>query len=191
MRPFVLIVALCALSPLLHADGELPVLLTAADKTRLEGLDATRSDALAAARAGGGASEMAELEAALAGDVLPFDEHFDPTGEWRCRVIKAGGTVPLVVYRWFRCRIGDDGAGWMLQKLAGSQRTQGRFYTQDDTHLVYVGTGFMAGEVAGTYGSDAARDQVAVVTRRASNRLVLEFPRPAVESLLDVMVVER
>jgi len=191
MRLLVLAVLLSCAPSLLRADGELPTLLTPADKTRLEGLGAIRQDALAAARAGGSPDDVAVLDAALAGDALPFDEHLDPTGEWRCRVIKAGGTVPLVVYGWFRCRISDDGAGWMLQKLSGSQRTQGRFYTQDDTRLVYLGSGYMAGEAAGTYGKDAARDQVAIATRRSAKRLVLEFPQPAVESLLDVMVLER
>jgi hypothetical protein len=191
MRSLVMAVLLLCVSPLLRADGELPSLLTSADKTRLSGLDATREEALAAARSGGDAADVAVLDAALAGDPLPFDERFDPAGEWRCRVIKTGGTVPLVVYGWFRCRISDDGAGWMLQKLSGSQRTQGRFYTQDDTRLVYVGTGYIAGETPAKYGKDAARDQVAIATRRAANRLVLEFPRPAVESLLDVMVLER
>jgi hypothetical protein len=32
---------------------------------------------------------------------------------------------------------------------------------------------------------------VAVATRRAAGRIVLEFPQPAVESVLDVMVLER
>lgn len=191
IRPLVIALLLVCVSPLLRADGELPTLLTPADKSRLDGLAATREEALAAARSGGDAADVAVLDAALAGDVLPFDEHFDPTGEWRCRVIKSGGTLPLVVYGWFRCRISDDGAGWMLQKVSGSQRTQGRFYTQDDAHLVYVGTGYIAGKTPSRYGSDAARDQVAIATRRAANRLVLEFPRPAVESLLDVMVLER
>ncbi len=191
MRALVMAVLLISMSPLLRADGELPSLLTPADKTRLDGLNATRGEALAAARAGGDAADVAVLDAALAGDPLPFDERFDPTGEWRCRVIKTGGTVPLVAYGWFRCRISDDGAGWVLQKLSGSQRTQGRFYTQDDARLVYVGTGYMTGEAPGNDGKDAARDQVAIATRRAEKRLVLEFPRPAVESVLDVMVLER
>jgi hypothetical protein len=191
MRSLMMAVLLFCVSPLLRADGELPSLLTSADKTRLDGLAATREEALAAARAGGEAGDVGVIDAALAGDALPFDERFDPTGEWRCRVIKTGGTVPLVVYGWFRCRISDDGAGWMLQKLSGSQRTQGRFYTQSDTQLVYVGTGFIAGQPAGRYGQDASRDQVAVATRRAAGRIVLEFPQPAVESVLDVMVLER
>ena len=191
MRALVMAVLLVCMSPLLRADGALASLLTPADRTRLDGLGATRGEALAAARAGGDAADIAVLDAALTAESLPFDERFDPTGDWRCRVIKTGGTLPLVVYGWFRCRISDDGAGWMLQKVSGSQRTQGRFYTQDDAHLVYVGVGFVAGESPGKYGKDAARDQVAIATRRAEKRLVLEVPRPAVESLLDVMVLER
>lgn len=191
MRSLVLAALLCFFAPLLRADGELPSLLQPADKARLDAFSATRSEALAAARAGGSAADVAELDAALAGELLPFDQNFDPTGEWRCRVLKTGGVLPLVVYSWFRCRITDDGAGWTLQKLTGSQRTQGRFYTQDETHLVYVGASHLAGEAVGRYGVDASRDQVAVATRTAPDRMVLVFPKPAVESLLDVMVLER
>ena len=54
------------------------------------------------------------------------------TGNWQCRTIKAGGISPLVVYDWFKCRVTDDGSGWMLEKISGSQRTKGRFFTDND-----------------------------------------------------------
>jgi len=110
------------------ADGELPGLLTAVDKARLAAFDETKSQALAEARAKGEAADVKVLDEALAGKPLNLASGFDAEGPWRCRVIKAGGPVPLVVYSWFKCRISDDGSGWYLRKLSGSQLTEGRFY---------------------------------------------------------------
>lgn len=64
---------------------------------------------------------------------------FDPTGDWRCRTLKLGKSAGLVVYGWFRCRIVDDGAGWRLDKLNGSQRVSGRFYDDGDTRMILAG----------------------------------------------------
>ena len=83
----------------------------------------------------------------------------------------------------------------VLMPVAGdptiSFSVQFKVGSQDDTHLVYVGASHFVGEAVGRYGADASRDQVAVATRRAPGRIVLEFPRPVVESVLDVMVLER
>ena len=47
---------------------------------------------------------------------------------------------PLVVYDWFKCRVTDDGSGWMLEKTSGSQRTKGRFFDDGDKRLTYLGS---------------------------------------------------
>ena len=101
------------------------------------------------------------------------------------------GQLPLVVYGWFKCRISDDGAGWMLEKLTGSQRTTGRFYTLSATRLAYLGAGYVEGEKPRAYGEDPKENQVALVERRAKNRIILLFPAPQYESKLDVLVLER
>jgi Domain of unknown function (DUF4893) len=62
------------------------------------------------------------------------------------RTIKAGGPSPLVIYGWFKCRVTDDGSGWMLERIGGSQRTKGRLYTDNDKRLTYLGSFLVAGE---------------------------------------------
>ena len=193
MRRIILAVfmSLCAIS-IAQADGELDKRLTSFDKDRLARFDAIEKEALAEARAGGSKEDVAVLDAALAGPPLPLAEGYDPTGEWKCRTIKAGGSsVPLVVYGWFKCRISDDGAGWMLEKLTGSQRTKGMFYTLSATRLAYLGAGYVNGEAPRRYGQDAKENQVAIAERRAKNRIILLFPAPQYESKLDVLVLER
>jgi Domain of unknown function (DUF4893) len=108
-------------------------------------------------------------------------------------VIKAGGdpSLPLVVYGWFKCRITDDGSGWFVEKISGSQRTTGRLYTKSATELVFVGAGHVNDDPPRRYGDDSQQNMVAIVTRRGENRLVFMFPEPVVESKLDVMVMER
>ena len=186
-----LLVSLSAIS-IAKADGELDKRLTSFDKDRLARFDAILGEAVAEAMAKGAKEDAAILTAALAGTPLPLAEGFDPVGGWRCRTIKAGGTsVPLVVYGWFKCRISDDGAGWKLEKLTGSQRTTGRFYTLSATRLAYLGAGYVNGEKPRAYGDDPKENQVAVVERRAKNRIILLFPAPQYELKLDVLVLER
>jgi hypothetical protein len=176
---------------LAHADGALDKRLTAFDKDRLARFDAIMAEALAEARAGGSPEDLQVLEAALSGPALPLAEGFDPTGDWKCRTIKVGGGLPLTVYGWFKCRISDDGAGWMLEKLTGSQRTKGMFYTLSASRLAYAGAGYVADEKPRIYGEDAQSNQVAFAERRAENRIILLFPAPQYESKLDVLVLER
>ena len=185
------VMALVATATLARADGVLDKRLTPFDKERLAAVDTTVAAALAEARAGGAPEDVAILDAALAGTPLPLDGAYDPNGDWKCRTIKAGGTLPLTVYPWFACRISEDGAGWQLEKLTGSQRTKGSFYTLSATRLAYLGAFYVNGEKPGSYGKDPKQDQVAIVERRAENRLVFLFPAPHYESKLDILVMER
>jgi hypothetical protein len=185
------LIALAAATSIAQADGVLDKRLTPLDKERLAKLDATVTSALAEARAGGSREDVAILDAALAGTPLPLAEGYDPNGAWKCRTIKAGGSLPLTVYPWFACRISEDGAGWQLEKLTGSQRTRGMFYTLSATRLAYLGSFYVNGETPRAYGKDPKSDQVAVVERRGKNRLVFLFPAPYYESKLDILVMER
>jgi Domain of unknown function (DUF4893) len=184
--------AIVSLSLPAHADGELDKLLTAADKARLANFQKTEAEALQQALRGA-PDDIEILTDALDGKPLPMDGDFDPIGNWRCRVIKAGSEdlLPLVVYGWFKCRISDDGAGWFVEKISGSQRTSGRLYTKSATELVYVGAGHVNDDPPRKYGDDVEQNQVAIVTRRGENKLVFMFPEPVFESKLDVMVMER
>ena len=174
------------------ADGVLGKIISPFDRARLADFQKTEAEALSEALRGDPA-EVEILTAALSGKPLAMGGDFDPTGKWRCRVIKAGGdpSLPLVVYGWFKCKISDDGSGWFVTKISGSQRLTGRLYTRSATELVFLGAGHVNDDPPRKYGEDAEQDQVAIVTRRAEDRLVFEFPAPRFESKLDVMVMER
>lgn len=174
-----------------NADGVLDKLLSPFDRDRLANFEKTEAEALAEGLRGGTAEEVDILTSALAGEKLSMSGNFDPIGNWKCRVIKVGGSLPITPYNWFKCSITDDGVGWFVTKISGSQRLTGRFYTKSDTELVFVGAGHVNDDPARKYGEDPKEDQVAIVTRRGKDKLVFEFPAPQYESKLDVLVMER
>ena len=172
------------------ADGVVQKLMTPVDKARLDKYDETRKAALAEARNGGDAAELAGLEALLAKPLLSLPD-FDLGGEWRCRTTKVGGLSPLVVYGWFKCRVSDDGSGWKLEKTSGSQRTTGRFYDDGEKRLIYLGSFHVAGEAAKPYGSGPESDQVGYAFRTGPAEWRIEFPAPRYESKLDILELRR
>jgi hypothetical protein len=171
------------------ADGVVDKLMTAADKTRLEEYDATKKAALAEGKAGDPA-DVAKLDALLSQPSLSFSG-YDLTGDWQCRTIKAGGPVALVIYGWFKCRVSDDGSGWMLEKTTGSQRTRGRFYDDGDTRLIYLGSFFVSGEPPKPYGKGAESDQVGYAFRTGPAAWRIELPAPHSESRFDILEFKR
>jgi hypothetical protein len=171
------------------ADGAIEKLMTPADKARLEKYDETRKAALAEAK-GGDPAQLAELDALLAKPLLSLPD-FDLGGEWRCRTTKVGGLSPLVVYSWFKCRVSDDGSGWKLEKISGSQRTTGRFYDDSQTRTMYLGSFFVAGETAKPYGSGPESDQIGYAFRTGEAEWRIEFPAPQFESKLDILELRR
>lgn len=192
MRSYVLalaaLLALPASSSL--ADGVVQKLMTPADKVRLEKYEETRKTALDEAKAGGNAAEVAALDALLAKPLLSMPD-FDLGGEWRCRTTKVGGLSPLVVYGWFKCRVGDDGSGWRLEKTSGSQRTTGRFYDDGEKRMIYLGSFYVAGETPKAYGSGPESDQVGYAFRSGPAEWRIEFPAPHYESKLDILEFKR
>jgi hypothetical protein len=172
------------------ADGAIVQLLTAEDKARLQRFEATRTAAVSAARSAGAPADVAVLDKVLSGKLLSV-RSADLTGDWRCRTIKLGKSAGLVVYGWFRCRIVDDGAGWRLDKLTGSQRVSGRFYDDGETRMTFAGAISFGDEPRQAYGRPGARNQVALAVRPGPARLRLEFPEPEFESAFDIMELER
>lgn len=173
------------------ADGVLPKIITPADTERLAQFDSVKATTLAEARAKGAPADVKILDAALAGVPLKTEDGFDASGTWHCRKLKLGGGLPLVVYPPFKCVVSDDSSGWFLRKVTGSQRTQGRFYTESATRMIYLGAAHIWDEPPGNYGDNAEQDQVAVAERLGENRLVLQFPKPLLESDFDLLVMER
>jgi hypothetical protein len=191
MRLLITVLFATLLSTPCLADGELQNLIAKEDSLRLTQFDAVKAATVAEARAKGDAADVKILDAALAGTPLSTVDDFDATGTWRCRTIKLGGGLPIVVYPPFQCVITDDGAGWFLKKVSGSQRTQGRFYTESAVRMIYLGAGHIYDEAPRKYGTDPQENQVAVVERLSKNRLVLQFPKPVRESDFDLLVLER
>jgi hypothetical protein len=170
-----------------HATGEIAVLMTPSDKTRLGVYEAARSKAFADAASAG---QSAEFDAIMSG--APVDvSTADISGDWQCRTIKTGRFPEYVAYSWFRCRISDDGSGWRLEKLTGSQRMSGRFFTDSDKRMIYLGTMHYAGERPTVYPRGDQLDQVAYAVLLDDGRLRLEFPKPHLDSEFDVLELRR
>ncbi|MEX0956129.1 MAG: DUF4893 domain-containing protein [Rhizobiaceae bacterium] len=172
------------------ATGEIESLITDNDRARLAVFDVTKDEAMNEARTGGDQDDVWTLDQILARPALSFGG-FDMIGDWECRTIKVGGLAALVVYSWFRCRVTDDGSGWRLEKLSGSQRTAGRFFDESDTALTYLGSLYIAGTEPPPYGSGPDSDQVGRAFRSADNRWRIEFPAPRYESKLDILEFRR
>jgi hypothetical protein len=171
------------------AIGEIVSLITDADKKRLDDYGTTRQQALAEARQGDSA-EVTQLDEVVAKPFVSFQE-FDMSGDWQCRTIKAGGLSALVIYDWFKCRVTDDGSGWRLEKLTGSQRTAGRFFDDGDKRLIYLGSGFIAGDEVKPYGAGPETDQAGYAFRTGPKEWRIEFPAPYYESKLDILEFKR
>jgi hypothetical protein len=191
MMPRLLLAALglIALTLPAHADGEVQKLITAADKARLDKYGETRKAALEEAKAGN-PTEVKQLDELLAKPLVAFSDK-DLTGSWKCRTIKAGGLSPLVIYGWFKCKVTDDGSGWRLAKISGSQRTAGRFFDDGDKRAIYLGSFSVNDDKAKSYGSGPESDQVGYAFRNSATEWRIEFPAPYYESKLDIMEFKR
>src|SRR5215210_6726581 len=108
--------------------------VTPADRERLRDWRDAFVGAIAAARNGGYAADIAregpllEPDAALGGGPIP-------NGLYRCRVIKVGaksdGLLNYVSYPPFSCRVSADGGVQSFAKLTGSQRHVGVIFPGD------------------------------------------------------------
>jgi hypothetical protein len=189
LRPLLALVGLlCCTLPAL-ADGEVQKLITPADKARLDKYGETRKAALAEAKAGDPA-EVKQLDAVLAKPLVAFSDK-DLTGNWQCRTIKAGGSLPLVIYGWFKCKVTDDGSGWRLEKISGSQRTKGRFFDDGEKRAIYLGSFYVNDDPAKPYGRGPQTDQVGYAFRNSAKEWRIEFPAPYYESKLDILEFKR
>ncbi len=172
------------------ADGVVDKIMTPADRSRLAGYGPVRAEAIAEARAGGAPADLAVLDAILVAPQIAFTD-LDMTGNWQCRTTKVGGLGALVVYGWFKCKVSDDGSGWLMEKTSGSQRTKGRFYDDGERRLIYLGSFFVAGETQRPYGSGPESDQVGYAFRTGEKAWRIELPSPYYESKLDIMEFRR
>lgn len=179
-----------ALSTPAFATGEIEGLITQADRGRLANYETTRAEALKEAREGGSAEDIAILDKVVDARQQSWSG-FDMTGDWQCRTIKAGGLGQLVVYGWFKCRVTDDGSGWTLTKLTGSQKTKGRFFTDSDFRQTYLGAFAVNDDPFPAYGKGPETDQVGYTFLMSPKSWRIEFPAPYYESKLDILEFRR
>jgi hypothetical protein len=169
------------------ADGTIVGLMSELDTQILAEFDTRRSAAIDAAMNVSDEAASDTLRQVLEGTVISFTDGHDPSGDWRCRYIKLAVEPVLTIYGWFSCRIFDDGAGWVIQKLDGSQRSMGRLYDLPQENLLYLGALHYSYETPMWFGEDPSRNQLALLTRLDDGRMRLEFPAPLFESDFDIL----
>ncbi|SMF68888.1 DUF4893 domain-containing protein [Allosphingosinicella indica] len=167
-------------------------LATDSDRFRLRQWRNAWMRALAEARTGGHAADVAKEGALLQPDAA-IEWRTPPMGEYDCRVIKLGtkgaAGLPYVAYPPFRCRIRDEGGMTSFAKLSGSQRPLGLLVpARGGDRMVFLGTLQLGDETrALQYGRDRERDMAGFLDRIGPNRWRLAFPQPHFESKMDVM----
>jgi hypothetical protein len=187
----------CALilSALLYATpvfaaNELTETLTPTDIARLSEFQSARAEAIAIAKREGAPEDVGRLNGILAGEEQPV-RGLDIRGDYRCRVTKLAGFSSLVIYDWFRCRIGEDDIGYRLQKLTGSQLVSGHFIDDSETSLIFYGADYYSDEEPKSYNSDPERNTVGRFVKVGERRYRLEFPLPFLESKFDILELEK
>lgn len=195
---FTAILALLASVPVAAQTPPDDDMIRADDRARLAALDEAAGLAMRGAFAAGDSGDLTVLASALAGEALDADTARElMPGEWSCRMMKLGGGLPIVVYQPFRCRA-DAGGGF--EKLTGSQRSKGKVVIESG-QLVYLGTGFVAGETPPDYralpdevdpgATPQFMPEIGLVEIVAANKGRIVFPRPHLESVLNILVLSR
>ncbi len=168
------------------------------DQERLAAYHAAAGDALLQALSEGERADLDAMIEALSEKALSADKAVPIlAGDWSCRMIKIGGLLPVTAYSPFRCRTTGEGG---FEKLTGSQRTKGQVY-RDGDRLVYLGTGFIAGDAPPDYAdlpeqADLQAEpqrlpEVGVVEMVSQTRGRILFPSPQLESRFNILLLIR
>jgi hypothetical protein len=162
---------------------------TATDLDRLERIDSAWQEALAEARRGGFARQIA-AEGALLDPQAALPRAAPTPGSYRCRVIKLGTPGRGRAFRAFNpffCHVGVEGELLSITKQTGSERPGGYLWDLDTRRLVFLGSMALGTEeVPRAYGEDAERDMAGMFERVGPFRWRLVVPWPRGESKLDV-----
>ena len=140
-----------------------------------------------------GHGEAVTREGLLLDPDVALESPAPPAGDYACRMLKVGSRQPDMVqsfrpYETRPCRIGLIDGRLTFAILDGPQRPIGRLYSDNELRLVFLGTMQLSDEVRTyQYGVDAERDMIGQLQRIDDNRWRLVLPRPAHESLLDVI----
>ena len=167
------------------------------DDRRLGLVNESLGAGLREAFADGARADVDQVVAALSAPSLDTEATLQGIkGAWSCRMIKLGKISPIIVYSPFKCRAD----GTEFEKLTGSQRTKGTLH-HDGDRLVYLGTGFVAGESPVRYEDlpqnadpqavPQIMSEVGVVELTAPDRGRILFPNPYLESRMNILVLSR
>ena len=167
---------------------------TDADRGRLRDWRDSWIEALAQARGQGHGEAIAAIGPLLDPDAA-LDGPAIPVGNYRCRTIKVGSRQPGIVPAftdggYAPCRIGALDSRMTFARLEGPQRPIGRIYPDNELRAIFLGTLQLTDESrAYQYGVDPDRDMIGLLQRIGERRWRLVLPRPAQESLLDVIEI--
>lgn len=161
--------------------------IQSADQQRLDNQAQARSQAMSTLQQATGPDARIAARAMKGAPVQVSQNQL--LGNWRCRVIKTGGDLPVTVYGFFDCQIEQTAVGLVIQKTSGSQRFFGRLYPDTAQTLVYLGALSLPvdGQPPGAYGENADYDQVGRLYQISRSELRLELPNPRFESDYDVV----
>ena len=168
------------------------------DEARLADLDALLGSTLRDAFASGTPGDTAILVEALKGEA-GAPEGLE--GDWRCRWLKMGDLVPLVVYPDFACRMEETPSGWRIEKVTGSQRFTGTLEEQEGG-IVFTGVAYTSGGPATDYARLPRDSQepvepgqtvamVGLFEQVGPRRARLLLPDPILESRFDIIQLTR
>lgn len=204
MRNALIALALLAAGPVTAQDWKTEGLvlqdgtpLRPDDDRRLGLLNDSLGAGLREAFAGGTKADVNQIVAALSEPAMDAEATLEGIGgEWSCQMIKLGKISPIIVYPPFRCRA--DGTNF--EKLTGSQRTKGVLH-RDGDRLVYLGSGFVAGDSPVAYADLPERadpqavpqimPEVGIVELTGPDQGRILFPYPYLESRMNVLVLSR
>lgn len=180
-----------------HANGvDWRRLATAPDRSRLRAWRSAWTEALGAARTDRTAAAAIMRDPPLFDPDRALAGAMPPAGEYDCRMVKLGrrGNVGSVyaAQDWSRCRIAagdpsEDTGALRLTGLDGRQRPIGSLHPDTDARAVFLGSMTLADERPLDYGRDAGRDMVGMMERIGPARWRLVLPRPAYQSILDLL----
>jgi hypothetical protein len=169
------------------AAGSWRTTATAQDRARIRGWYAAWQAALAAARARGFDAQIASAGALLEPEAALPNPHLPP-GDYLCRTTKLGGQAGYAAYNGFICRVAAEQGIVSLTRVSGPQRPVGLVFPDTMRRQIFLGTLVLGDEtVPLDYGADKLRDMAGLVERIGERRWRLVLPRPAFESLLDVI----
>jgi len=151
---------------------------SARDAAALDGLAARWQQALAAARAAGGARRIA-AEGALLSANAALPRAAPAPGSYRCRYVRPGGSKWAGSAPGF-CYIGVEAGQLSLATELRGLRLGGYLWElRDGRGLIFLGAPVASGRIAPAYGENPGRDVAGRLERIGEFRYRLVLPDPA------------